>query len=130
MWPKAFAQLVELAPHLSRILPMADRFFQTKAANEDANRKAISDLGDRLRADLNQVTVAHATLSDQVSDISSAVHRLASDSASVKLSTDAVDGRLKAIEARQSRLQALLAVALVLLVVVLILSVILLLHGR
>ena len=41
MWPKALAQLIELAPHAARLLPMADKFFQSKTAGEEANRKAM-----------------------------------------------------------------------------------------
>ncbi len=137
MWPKAFAQFIELAPHISRLLPMADRFFQSKSVNDDANRKAIEGLGDRMRADLNQVTVAHASLSEQMSDLSSAVQRLSSDAAAAKLSsdavkhsTDALDRRLSAIEARQRRSQLLVGVALLLLVLVLVLQALSLLHAR
>ncbi len=30
MWPKVIAQLFELLPHVSRLVPMADRFFSSK----------------------------------------------------------------------------------------------------
>ncbi len=73
MWPKAFAQLIELAPHISRLLPMADRFFQSKAA-DDGNRKAMESMVEGLRGDLSrdlgQVAAAHADLYKQLNEVS------------------------------------------------------------
>lgn len=110
MWPKAFAQLIELAPHISRLLPMADRFFQTKAAGEDTTRRAVENLGDRIRADLSQVNSTQAGLADQISDVSGKLNRVAADSEALKrsaemlkASAESLERRLAQIEARQNR---------------------------
>jgi hypothetical protein len=130
MWPKAFAQLVELAPHISRLLPMADRFFQSKSASEDATRKAIDAMSQEVRADLNQITVAQAGLSDQITDLGRKFSRFESDGTAAKLSADSLERRLTAIEARQGRLLLLLATALILLAAICILEAMILAHGR
>ena len=45
MWPKLLMQLFELLPHISRLVPMADKYFSQKAAAE----KALVVLGPRGR---------------------------------------------------------------------------------
>ena len=52
MWPKALAQLIELAPHIARLLPTADRFLQSKVAGDEATRAALAKFGDEIRADI------------------------------------------------------------------------------
>ena len=128
MWPKAFAQLVELAPHISRLLPMADRFFQTKATAEDVNRSAIESVGESLRGDLGQVTAAHASLSQQIntlthqmSSVAERVSGIASDAAGARMAAESLDHRLARLEARQSRILLFLAASLALLLATLIL---------
>ena len=83
MWPKALSQLVELAPHVTRLLPLADRYFKDKSAGDDATRKALDDfqathqatldaqratvthLSDRLHADLGALTSQQTTQATQ-----------------------------------------------------------------
>lgn len=73
MWPKAFSQLIELAPHISRLLPMADRFFQTKTAGDDGTRKVVEALALDMHGNLGQVTAAQTTLRRQMEDLSGKV---------------------------------------------------------
>ncbi|MGI4829023.1 MAG: hypothetical protein ACRYFU_12645 [Janthinobacterium lividum] len=144
MWPKAFAQLVELAPHISRLLPMADRFFQNKTVGDDASRKAIEKLAEGLRGDLVQVTAANAGFYDQITAFDGQIkgfdQRLESfdeklnavvvDAQAARAAAESVQGRLASIEARQGRMLTLFAVVLVLLAVVLVLLVLLYLRSR
>ena len=94
MWPKAFAQFVELAPHISRLLPMADRFFQSKTAgDDDAHRKvveAVQTATDGLRGDFGEVTAAHTALSKQVGDLDGKLDAAIAEVQTAKLATDAV----------------------------------------
>lgn len=130
MWPKAFAQLVELAPHISRLLPMADRFFQSKSTADDATRKAVETMGQGLRADLNQVTVAHAGLSDQLGDLGKKLSRIETDTQATRLSAQSLEGRLTAIENRQARLFLFLGIILVVLAAIGVLEALILAHPR
>ena len=41
MWPKALSQLVELAPHVTRLLPLADRYLKDKTRGDDDTRGAL-----------------------------------------------------------------------------------------
>ena len=55
-------QLIELLPHVTRLVPVADRFFASKAANEKAGEAALMAMAEGVQADLGQVTKAHAGL--------------------------------------------------------------------
>lgn len=55
-------QLVELLPHVTRLVPMADRYFASKQAGERANEAALVAMAEGVQADLGQVTKAHAGL--------------------------------------------------------------------
>ncbi len=68
MWPKVFAQLVELLPHIARLIPMADVFFATKTAGERANESTLAALAKDVRADLGGVTSAHDGLYRQLQE--------------------------------------------------------------
>lgn len=68
MWPKVFAQLVELLPHISRLIPMADVFFATKTAGEKTNESALTALANDVRSDLSGITSAHDGLYRQMQE--------------------------------------------------------------
>jgi len=68
MWPKVIAQLFELLPHISRLLPMADKYFNSKAAAEKANEAAMAAMAEGVRGDLGQVTKAHVGLYRQLQE--------------------------------------------------------------
>ena len=129
MWPKALSQLIELAPHITRLLPMADRFFDSKTADVDASRTAMQQMAEGLRGDLGQVTAAHAGLYRQLNDQSETLSTIASDLTSAKQSAAAMEARLATLE-RQSRSQQtfLLIILLILLAVCALLVVLLLRH--
>jgi len=130
MWPKAIAQLIELAPHVSRLLPMADRFLNAKTADAEASRSAMQQMAEGLRGDLGQVTASHAGLYRQLNEQSGKLSELSSDVSTVKRSVESLDPRLTRLEQQNSRLTLLLGLSLVLLAGLLVLAVILLLHHR
>jgi septal ring factor EnvC (AmiA/AmiB activator) len=130
MWPKAISQLIELLPHVSRLLPMADRFLNAKTADAEASRSAMQQMAEGLRGDLGQVTASHAGLYRQLNEQSEKLSNVSSDVAAVKLSLESLDPRLTRLEQQSSRLLVLLGMSLFLLAGVLIVAVILLLHHR
>jgi septal ring factor EnvC (AmiA/AmiB activator) len=130
MWPKAISQLIELLPHVSRLLPMADRFLNAKTADAEASRSAMQQMAEGLRGDLGQVTASHAGLYRQLNEQSGKLSELSSDVSTVKRSVESLDPRLTRLEQQNSRLTLLLGLSLVLLAGLLVLAVILLLHHR
>jgi septal ring factor EnvC (AmiA/AmiB activator) len=103
MWPKAIAQLIELLPHATRLLPMADRFFSAKTADAEASRNAMEQMAEGLRGDLGQVTASHAGLYRQLNEQSVQLTALSADLATLRHSSAAIESRLDAVE-RRSRL--------------------------
>jgi hypothetical protein len=128
MWPKALSQLIELAPHITRLLPVADRFLQSKSADAEASRSAMQQMAEGLRGDLGQVTASHAGLYRQLNDQSEKLSNISADVHAVRLSTDSLEARITLLEQRLSKLGLVLAAALLLLATVCILSVFILVH--
>jgi len=79
MWPKLFAQLFELLPHLARLIPMADKFFASRTAAEKANEAALAAMAEGVRGDLGQVTKAHAGLYRQLQEQSAQIAEVAEE---------------------------------------------------
>jgi hypothetical protein len=130
MWPKAISSLIELAPHITRLVPLADRFFNSKSAEADASRTAMEQMADGLRGDLGQVTASHAGLYRQLNDQSVQLSAVAADVRSVKLSTDSLEARITRVEAQTARLTQLVGVALLMLAALCILSALILVRHR
>jgi hypothetical protein len=125
MWPKVLAQLFELLPHITRLVPMADRYFSTKTASEKATEAAMVAMAEGVRGDLGQVTKAHAGLYQQLQEQSV---QLAEISSEVKRIVPAVE-RVTALEAQVAALGRWVKVGISLIVVLLV-SVIVLLTRR
>ena len=104
MWPKAIAQLLELAPQVTRLVPVADRYLQSKADAREANRRALQDLNASLRGDLSQIAAAHAGLYRQLNEQTETLTRLGVDMHRTRIATEEFETRLGRIENRISRL--------------------------
>ncbi|WP_158790115.1 hypothetical protein [Granulicella sp. L60] len=104
MWPKVIAQLFELLPHISRLLPMADRFLSSKAAAEKANEAALAAMADGVRGDLGQITKAHSGLYRQLQDQSAQITEVSEEVKRARLSLDQHDHRLESMEKNLSSL--------------------------
>jgi multidrug resistance efflux pump len=104
MWPKLIAQLFELLPHITRLVPMADRYFSTRTASEKATEAAMVAMAEGVRGDLGQVTKAHAGLYRQLQEQSAQITQLSEEVSRARLSIEQHDHRL---EASQSHLASL-----------------------
>ncbi len=100
MWPKAFAQFVELAPHISRLLPMADRFLQSKTATEDVGRRTMEAASAGLQAELGRIAAAQGGIAKQISAVSDGVAALGGEARAVKTVLGSLESRLGGAEAR------------------------------
>jgi septal ring factor EnvC (AmiA/AmiB activator) len=127
MWPK-LTQLLEFAPHLARLIPMADRFLQSKTASEEAARNAMEQMAEDLRGDLGKVAASHAGIYRQLNDQSEKLSTISADVHAARLSTDSLEVRIARLDKQLSRVWLSLAVALLLLVAVCILSGLILVH--
>ncbi len=108
MWPKAIAQLIELAPHVTRLVPLADRFFQSKSSSEDVSRKAMEAMAEGLRGDLGQVSAAHSGLYRQLHEQSETLVALSNEVRAVKIASEATAMRLGKLQRRLTTMTTLL----------------------
>jgi hypothetical protein len=104
MWPKVIAQLFELLPHISRLLPMADKFLSSKAAAEKANEAALAAMAEGVQI---------AEVAEEVKQARLAVEQHAQQVEALKLQVTSLSWWVKS---GVSLLVVLVAVAIVLLI--------------
>jgi hypothetical protein len=105
MWPKVIAQLFELLPHITRLVPMADKYLSSKTASEKATEAAMTAMADGVRGDLGQVTKAHAGLYRQLQDQSAQITEVGEEVKRTRLSVEQHESRMVALETTVSSLQ-------------------------
>ncbi len=132
MWPKALTQLIELAPHVTRLLPLADRYFKDKTTGDEAVRQTLdahrqdldahqaahqaalqasldaqsatlAGLGDRLHADLDALTLAQTT---QTAHLQREVADFEKHLASTRADALAAKQATESVEGRLARIEA------------------------
>jgi len=123
MWPKA---LLELAPHLIRLVPTGDRSQTNRTAEDEAHRKAMEELAERLRDDLGQVTTSHSGLYRQLNEQSEQLVGVAAAVETTRLAVESAEGRVARLQRKVMMNTKLLAAVLVMNFVLLLLVVVLL----
>lgn len=124
MWPKAIAQLVEVAPHITRLLPMADRFLQARASNDEATRRALDQLVE-VRGDLGRVTSSHEGLYRQLNEQSERLAAIAEQTQAARAAAEAAEERAGGLERRLNISSTMLGILLPLNIVLLALVILL-----
>jgi hypothetical protein len=126
MWPKALAQLIELAPHIARLLPSADRFLQMGAGSDESTRQALEQMTDELRGDLRRVSASHEGLYRQMNEQGQRLALLTEQTDAARAAAEAAEERAAGLERRLAIGNALLTILLPLNVVLLALIILLL----
>jgi hypothetical protein len=126
MWPKVLAQLFELLPHVTRLVPMADRYFSTKTASEKATEAAMVAMAEGVRGDLGQVSKAHAGLYQQLIEQKAQIAEVADEVRRVGTSVD----RVTALESQVAALGWWVKMGISLIVILLVAVVVLLVRVR
>ena len=104
MWPKLFAQLFELLPHVSRLIPMADRFFASRAATDRATEAAMVAMAEGVRGDLGQVTKAHAGLYRQLQEQGTQLDEVRDNLKRVRTVLEQRENQIETLEAQVTSL--------------------------
>lgn len=128
MWPKVIAQLFELLPHVSRLLPVADKLLASKAASERANEAALAAMAEGVRGDLGQVTKAHAGLYRQLQEQSAQITLVGDEVKETRLSIENYVGRVETLEKQLTSLGWWITAGVSLLLVLVIMVIVLLIH--
>ena len=100
MWPKLIAQLFELLPHITRLVPMADRYFSASNASERATEAAMAAMAEGVRGDLGQVTKAHAGLYRLLQEQGIEIAHVSEELKRARLAIEQHDHRLLAMESQ------------------------------
>ena len=130
MWPKVIAQLFELLPHITRLVPMADKYLSSKTASEKANESAMAAMAEGVRGDLGQVTQAHAGLYRQLQDQSAQIAEVSEEIKRTRLSVEQHEHRMLTLESNVTSLGWWVKAGVFLLVVLLVVVIVLLVRGR
>lgn len=104
MWPKVLMQLFELLPHVTRLVPMADKYFSQRSATEKANEAALMAMAEGVRGDLGQVTKAHAGLYRQLQEQGAQIADLSEEVRRTRTSIEQHDHRMEALDAKLASL--------------------------
>ena len=117
MWPKLLMQLFELLPHISRLVPMADKYFSSKASAEKANEAALAAMAEGVRGDLGQVTKAHVGLYRQLQELSAQVTVVGESAEAARKAAGGQESRIEALEKQVAAIGVWVKAGVVLLVV-------------
>jgi hypothetical protein len=118
MWPK---MLLELLPHLSRLIPAADTYLNSRKESDKTQAAALTAMTEEVRSGLTKAAEEQAAfrLEFQAHIASSA--QLAADAARTRMVVETVENRLANLESRLTTLGRLLWASLVVLAVVVVL---------
>ena len=119
MWPRLIPQMIELLPHVRRLVPMADRFFTSKAETERAHEATLNALASELRADLAQVAKTHAGLYRQLQDQTAVIAEVGEEVKRSRLAMEHHGTRIESIETTVAQLGRWLKIGLSLVLVLL-----------
>ena len=140
MWPK---MLFEMLPHIGRIVPMAERFFETRKQREQEEQAQLAAISETLRTELGKAAEANAGLelalnkqAGQVNALMAEVTAASQEMNKARAAMEMLSGRvtgmeekLAATESASRRAQSLAVVTLGLLVVVIALLALLLVRS-
>jgi hypothetical protein len=128
MWPKVIAQLFELLPHITRLVPMADKYLSSKTASEKATEAAMTAMAEGVRGDLGQVAKAHAGLYRQLQEQSAQIAEVATAVKQSSQSFEQHEARMTAIETSIASLGLWIKAGVSVLVVLAAVAIFLLVH--
>ena len=138
MWP-VLVQLLKLAPHMTRLVPVADRYLQTRAEGRDSERRAVehtvdglrgdlAQTAERMQGDLTQVNAIQAAMVQQLNQQSETLASLATDMRATRLTSDEMEARMKGMEARMARLWMIFVAGMIVLAILAAVMIAMLLH--
>src|SRR6266849_4964394 len=130
MWPKVIAQLFELLPHITRLVPMADKYLSSKTASEKANEAALAAMAEGVRGDLGQVTKAHAGLYRQLQELSAQIAEVGEDVKRARLSVEQHEHRMESLELQVTAIGRWVKAGVAVLVVMIGAAIVILVRGH
>ena len=131
MWPKVLAQLIELLPHASRLIPLAEKYFGGQSGPATAtldpdSQKSLADLRTSLTEVRSELASSNSRseslyrqLNEQTATLDTHTRTLAElleDTHRTRATLQALDTRLDNLDALQKRTVGLISALFLLLV--------------
>lgn len=113
MWPKI---LLELLPHFTRVLPLADKYFSNRGDQDKAHAAALSALGEEMRGGLGHVDEVHAGLKDALKAQGEQIAEVGVEATRARMAVESVEARVAKLERTAATAKGIAVVSLVLLV--------------
>src|SRR6185437_2567423 len=114
MWPKI---LLELLPHFTRVLPLADRYFSNRGDEDKAHTAALASLSEEVRGGLERVDEIHTGLQQALKEQSGQIAEVGVEAARARMAVEAVEHRLAKLERRATATLMVAEAGFILLVV-------------
>lgn len=121
MWPK---MLLEFLPHLTRLIPAAENFLNSRKETEKAQAAAFAAFADEVRAGLAKTAEDQAAFRREFQAHVASVAQRSAEASRLQATVDSLEPRLGIVEKRLKAVWALLWANLVVVAVVLVLSVV------
>jgi chromosome segregation ATPase len=111
MWPKL---LLDLLPHFSRLLPVADKYLARISANEKAQATELAALSADVRKQMGRLTETQAGVARQLQQQSMQLAEIAVDVTRTRMGIEGAEERIAKLEKSMGMAVRLLWVALAL----------------
>jgi hypothetical protein len=95
MWPKL---LLDLLPHFSRLLPVADKYLAGRSASDKAQEAALAALSGDVRKQTGRLTEAQTGLGRLVQEQTTQIAEIAVDVARTRMGIEGVEERIAKLE--------------------------------
>lgn len=113
MWPRL---LLEILPHLSRLVPAADTYLSTRRKSDEALQAALTSLGDEVRSGFARAAEDQGTRDRKLEAQIAVLEGFAAELADARSATEHLETRLAAVEGGLVLMTRLLWAVLALLV--------------
>lgn len=122
MWPR---MLLELLPHFTRLMPMADKYLASRGANDKAQAAAFATLAEDVRGQVGPMHEACEGMQRQMVEHSKQMTELAVDVTRTRMGMESAEARIAKLEKSAVMTQRLLGAVVALLVIAFVLLTIL-----
>lgn len=112
MWPK---MLLEFLPHLSRLIPAADNYLNSRKESEKIHAGALTSLTDEVRNGFANVAEEQGALRRDMQTHVASSAQAGVDAARARVGVEALESRLSQLEERLVSISRILWVALAIL---------------
>jgi chromosome segregation ATPase len=112
--------LLEFLPHLTRLIPAADRYLSSRPASDKAHEAALAALSEDQRSAFSKVTAENAALKSHLQQLITDSAQLRAETSVLRTSLEGLDSRVTRIESRVTAVSRVLWVVVAMLAAVLV----------